>query len=158
VEIKPDFTAIDSATDNIVNTLFSASLKQQVLSTPPPSLPQLVVPATEAEEPISMPTTTIASAVEKQTPTPHHQVLMPSPFKGVSLRVTPPAIPKVPTHSAGSALQATLVQAIKQSEAPVKVALPLKVAHTLLATTAKQTEDFRTVTQRFSNKKFQGSY
>jgi hypothetical protein len=169
VEISPASSAVSVATHNIVDSLFSASLKQQVLATPPLPLPSLVVHVLEDQQPQMLDILT-------ETPRPAHVtvaeptppmvpqavvamvsptlVALPSPFRGVA------SVPTAPLVTSGSALQATLVQAIKQSESPaVVVAMPQRsrLAPTFVAASATK-GDFKSVTQRFSNKKFQGVY
>jgi hypothetical protein len=110
----------------------------------------------------SLPKGVIAMPLVASNPPPANKVVTT-----IQPVVKPQALPKPTTpfgwqngqvaseQVLGSALQATLVQAIKQSEvSPIQVQRPAPALLSAPSTKA----DFKTVTQRFSNKKFQGVY
>ena len=161
--------AVSTASDKVVHALFTTSLKQQLASVPsatlPPS-PSVINAISEAEVASqferSLPKGVIAMPLVASNPPPANKVVTT-----IQPVVKPQALPKPTTpfgwqngqvasqQVLGSALQATLVQAIKQSEvSPIQVQRPSPALLSAPSTKA----DFKTVTQRFSNKKFQGVY
>ena len=163
-DIMPTNKAVTSATDKVVHSLFTASLKEQLVATPPkvnkPSLQEAIAQFSPAEKPMkAQPTVVYGDLVltaevlvnkpkiqEAMTVSP----VVQSPFRGSAISTG--------TVRSGSALQATLVQAIKQSEQKNEPALTQRrPAPTLIASPSTK-GDFRSVTQRFSSKKFQGVY
>ena len=166
-EMMPTNKAITSATDKVVHSLFTASLKEQMVNAPPtlnkPSLQEAIDQFLLVDQPVKAQPTVVygdlvptAEEPVKPVKNPKKQEAMTvaplvhSSFKGNAM--------STPTVRSGTALQATLVQAIKQSEQKNKPVLTQRrPAPTLIASPSTK-GDFRSVTQRFSSKKFQGVY
>jgi hypothetical protein len=140
--------AVIQASQNILDSLFINRLKEQATRTPEtPAVPES---ATVSTVPITPPppATVPPSAMVPEAST---SILMPT--------VVPPSQPSVSPFSAaqtGSGLQATLVQAIKKSEAPP--ARTVKAPAMLVVTGTPKKQDFKAITQRLGNKKFLGVY
>lgn len=165
--IMPSNKAVSSATDKVVHSLFTASLKEQLVATPPkgnkPSLQEAIAQFLPVDQPVKAQPTVVygdlvPTAEESVKPVNKPKIqeamtvapVVPSPFRGSTT--------STPTVHSGTALQATLVQAIKQSEQKNEPALTQRrPAPTLIASPSTK-GDFRSVTQRFSSKKFQGVY
>jgi len=163
-EMMPTNKAVASATDKVVHSLFTASLKEQVVNTPPtlnkPSLQEAIAQFLPADQPVKAEPTVVygdlVPTAEAPVNKPKKQEAMTvapvvhSPFRGPAM--------STPTVHSGTALQATLVQAIKQSEQKNEPALTQRRPAPTLVASPSTKGDFRSVTQRFSSKKFQGVY
>lgn len=142
--------AVIQASQNILDSLFINRLKEQATRTPEeaPAVPESATVSTAVPTPPPPPATVSPTAMVPEANTP---ILTPT--------VVPPAQPPVSPFSivqTGSGLQATLVQAIKKSEAPPT--RTVKAPAMLVVTGTPKKQDFKAITQRLGNKKFLGVY